>query len=291
MLRSMTGFGIAHAQVEGVEYTAEVRSVNSRYLKASVKLPEAWAAAETDFEKILRSRLRRGSVTLTVRMKLPDDQAAYRVNAAVLGRYVEQLRSVADDPMVRVELSSLLELPGVCDPPPLEELCRQTRAGLEALIGLALDDLIAMREREGQAVGADLLSNCDAIGKSLAVVSDRAPGVLVDYRQRLTARVAELTHTGEVSADPDRIAREVAIFAERCDVAEEISRLTGHVAQFRAAMEDDEPSGRKLDFIAQEMLREANTIASKANDAEMGRAVVEIKTAVDRIKEQVQNLE
>lgn len=291
MLRSMTGFGIAQGQVEGVEYAVELRSVNSRYFKAGIKLPEAWATAETDFERILRTRLRRGSVTLTVRMKLPDDQAAYEVNNAVLRRYVDQLRAVENDPMLRVDLGSLLELPGVCEPPPLEEICQQTRGGLEKLIGQALDGLVAMREREGQVVRDDLLANCDAIERNLAGVVERAPTVVVDYRNRLSARVAELTNAGQIGVDADSIAREVAVFAERCDVAEEISRLGGHVAQFRAAVDRDEPAGRKLDFIAQEMLREANTIASKANDVEIGRAVVEVKTAIDRIKEQVQNLE
>jgi len=291
MLRSMTGFGVAHAQVEGVEYTVEIRSVNGRYLKPVVKLPEAWGAAETDFEKILRGRLARGTVTLSVRMKLPDDRAACQINSAVLRRYVEQLRAAADDPRAGVDLASLLTLPGVCEPPPLEDLCRRTRDGLETLIAQALGDLIAMRQREGQVVADDVLANCDGVEKNLAVVAERAPGVLEDYRQRLGARVADLTHSGEVSADPDRIAREVAIFAERCDVAEEVSRLGGHVAQFRSTADDDGPTGRKLDFITQEMLREANTIASKANDAEMARAVVEIKTAIDRIKEQVQNIE
>jgi len=291
MLRSMTGFGIAQGQVEGVEYAVEIRSVNSRYFKASIKLPEAWATAETDFEGILRKRLQRGSVTLTVRMKLPDDQAAYQVNNAVLRRYVEQLQVQQPDPMLRVDLGSLLELPGVCEPPPLEELCGRTRGGLEGLIDQALSDLIRMRRAEGRVVRDDLLANCQAIEQNLAGVAQRAPTVVADYRDRLAARVAELTHAGEVSVDADSIAREVAIFAERCDVAEEISRLGGHVEQFRATLGADGPAGRKLDFIAQEMFREANTIASKGSDAHIARCVVEIKTAIDRIKEQAQNVE
>jgi uncharacterized protein (TIGR00255 family) len=293
MLRSMTGFGSASGQADGVEYAVEIRSVNNRYYKSSIKAPEPLAAAEMQIDKLLRGKLVRGTVTVTVRMTVPDEQAAYRVNMAALARYVEQIKlmEIEANPALRVDLGAMLQLPGVCEPPPLEEICRQTHPALMRLVEQALGDLIEMRLREGQAMKADLLANCRAIAGNLEEAARQAPQVVLDYQQRLSARVRELTAAGNIDIDQDDLAREVAIFAERCDVAEEVARLRAHLQQFQQAMESPEPAGRKLDFIAQEMLREANTIGSKANDTKIALAVVEMKTAIDRLKEQVQNVE
>jgi len=293
MMRSMTGFGSASGAVDGIEYAVEARSVNNRYFKASVKLPESWGELETEIEAVLRKRLSRGTVTLTVRMRIPDDQAAYRVNKAALAKYVDQLREVeiGGNSTMRIELGSLLMLPGVCEPPPLDELVQRTHDGLMKLAGKAIDELVKMRHTEGKTIAADLLANCKVIEEQTATIAARAPQLVKDYHQRLSTRVAELVQAGNAKIDQDSLAREVAIFAERSDIAEEVARLKAHLGQFREAIDDPEPAGRKLDFIAQEMLREANTIASKASDAQVARAVVDVKTAVDRIKEQAQNVE
>jgi uncharacterized protein (TIGR00255 family) len=293
MLRSMTGFGGASGSVDGIEYSVEVRSVNNRYFKGVVKLPESWAQLETEIENLLRSRLPRGTVTLTVRMRIPDDQAAYRVNTVALGKYINQLREFEIDanPTLRIELGSLLLLPGVCVPPPLEELVSRTHTGLMRLVGKALDELIIMRDRDGQAVKTDMLANCRVIENNTQLIAAHAPEVLRQYHQNLTQRVSELTASAQLVIDSDSLAREVAIYAERCDIAEELARLKAHLEQFRRAIDSPEPAGRKLDFIAQEMLREANTVASKSNDAQIALAVVDIKTAIDRLKEQAANVE
>ena len=293
MLRSMTGFGSAHGQVDGVEYDVEVRSVNSRYFRAVVKAPEGLSWAEVEIDKFLRNTVTRGNVTVTISVKVPDDQAAYRVNTVALSMYIEQLRPLEIDanPTLRIDLGSLMQLPGVCLPPGLEEILEKTRKGLMKLTHQAVQAMLEMRRCEGEALRDDLLGQCDVITTNLQSVADHAPQVVADYHERLTARVKELIRGGTIPVDPEHLAREVAIFAERCDIAEEIARLRTHVDQFRQAVSSPEPAGRKLDFIAQEMLREANTIASKANDMHIAQAVVEIKTAVDRIKEQVQNVE
>jgi len=289
----MTGFGSARGDAEGIAYDVEIRAVNHRYFKSVIKLPEVWSSAESDIEKGVRRQIARGAVSVTVRMRLTDERAACGVNAAALRRYLDQLREVEVEanPTLRIDLGSLLQLPGVCEPPSIEEGCEKTRQLLMDLIDEALTSLVAMREREGEALIADLLSHCDSIEAGLAVVEARAPGVVTDYQKRLRQRVADLTNAAEVDIDADALTREVAVFAERSDVAEEIARLSGHVEQFRTTVASSQAAGRKLDFIAQEMLREANTIGSKANDAEITRVVVEMKTAVDRIKEQVQNVE
>jgi len=289
----MTGFGGARAQTDNVAYDVEIRAVNHRYFKAVVRLPDVWASAEADIEKRLRSQLHRGSITATVRMKITDAQAACQVNAAALDRYVQQLRMVEIEanPTLRIDLGSLLQLPGVCEPPSLDDLCEHTRQTLFELVDRAIDELLGMRTREGEALAVDLRANCDALEQALGTIKDRAPMVLTEYHERLAQRVAELTNAGQVDIDADVLAREVAIYAERSDVAEEITRLSGHLDQFRQAVAGGGAVGRRLDFIAQEMLREANTIGSKSGDAATARAVVDIKTAVDRLKEQVQNAE
>ncbi|HOD80892.1 MAG: hypothetical protein BWX88_00608 [Planctomycetes bacterium ADurb.Bin126] len=293
MLQSMTGFGSAQGVIEGVEYAVEVRSVNNRYLKIGIKVPEIWASAESQIEALVRRKLSRGSVTAAVRMRVPDDQAAYQVNSAVLSRYLDQVKllEVDGDPVLRIDLGVMLQLPGVLEPPPLDQLCERTGEGLLALVGQALDAMMTMRQAEGEAARNDLEKLCGDIERNLKTVIERSPLVVGEYHQRLAQRVSELTAQARLNLEGDTLAREVALFADRCDVAEEISRLSGHLSQFRQAMDTPEPSGRKLDFIAQEMLREANTIASKANDSQIAWAVVDIKTAIDRIKEQVQNVE
>jgi uncharacterized protein (TIGR00255 family) len=289
----MTGFGSAEGRIEGVEYTVEIRSFNNRYFKGVIKLPECLCQAESDVEKLLRLRLNRGTVVVAVRMRLPDELAAYRVNAAALQRYLDELKPLEIDanPAIRIDLGSLLQLPGVCEPQPLDEAVERSRDGMLGLVSQAVEGVMAMRRAEGKGLRADVMARCGEIEANLEIVCQRAPLVVQDYHERLAARVKELTNAAKVDIDEEYLAREVAVFAERCDVAEEISRLRSHLEQFRGAADSPEPAGRKLDFIAQEMLREANTIASKANDAEIARAVVEIKTAIDRIKEQVQNVE
>lgn len=292
MLLSMTGFGTAQGQCEGVEYTVEVRSVNNRYFKASLKLPDLWTPAEADIEKLLRERLNRGSVTLSVRMRIRNEKAAYTINSSVLERYLQQLQVVewGGEGNLRIDLSSLLQLPGVCEQPPLDDLCESTREELMGLIEHAVSGLETMRKHEGKAVEDDLLSQCKFIETVLEGVAVRSPEVVKQYHQRLVERVEDLVRSAKVNIDQEHLARETAIFADRCDINEEISRLRGHLDQFRKVCHSGGSVGRKLDFIAQEMLREVNTIGSKANDSDIARGVVEMKTAVDRIKEQVQNV-
>lgn len=293
MVHSMTGYGSAAGVADRVEYSVEIRSVNNRYFKPSIRLPDVWSRAEPEIEKLLRSRIRRGSVTVSVQMKLHDAEAAWEVNTAALNRYLEQLRplEVQANPMLRVDLGSMMQLPGVCEPQDSDRIVEQTRDRLFELVREALDALVDMRRREGAEIERDLLGNCEMIERELDKVRQRSPVVVEEYRQRLSERVRELADSTDVLPAEQILAREVAVFADRCDIAEELSRLTAHVEQFRKAMGESEPSGRKLDFIAQEMLREANTIASKSADMDIARAVVEIKTGIDRIKEQVQNVQ
>ncbi len=294
MIKSMTGFGAQSREIDGVRYSVEIRSVNSRYFKAIIRLPDLWSHLEVEIDRRLRSRLNRGSVQFAMRMTAMSSEAAPQINMPVIERYIEQLDIIRPDQIdvnINVDLATLLLLPGVCTPPGAESLSEKAKSEILELADETIDALIGMRTDEGKVIADDLLAQCEITEKHLADVAGRTDQVIKEYHERLKHRVTELIASAELNLDEQTLAREVAIFAERCDIAEELSRLGGHIEQFRKVVGNNEQAGRKLDFLAQEMLREANTIASKSNDGQITLAVVEIKTAIDRIKEQVQNVE
>lgn len=294
MILSMTGFGDARIEAGGVTYSLEVRSVNHRYLKVSVRLPEEFSPLEGGLEESVRSLLQRGSVSIRCSAEGSPASQAGAINHGVLDTYVSALRDAADrisnaddGTPASFDLASLLTLPGVLKVEPMDERLKAAREAFARLLPQACDNLVEMRSREGEALDAELRELCGVVSSSLESVIERAPEVSKQYEARLKARIEQLLP----EAEPVDIVREVASYAERCDVNEEISRLGGHVEQFLATLDEDGPVGRKLDFIAQEMLREANTIASKSPDADLSRAAIEAKAAIDRMKEQVQNVE
>lgn len=293
MILSMTGFGDAQLEEAGQFYHFEIRSVNNRYFKTTIRLPEAFGFLEPELESLLRQRMTRGSVTARMYVRDLSAAAAQEINPLALQRYIDQLRAAAGaDMRLTIDLAVLAALPGVCQP---RELSEQERAHcwsiVEKLANAALAKLMEMRAAEGRSLADDLGQHCERMRTHLAAIGARAPRVVEDYRARLTARVNELIAGSSVKLAEADLLKEVAIYAERSDIAEEISRLGGHLEQFAACIVSREPAGRKLEFISQEMLREANTIGSKANDAEIARHTIEIKSAIDRIKEQVQNAE
>jgi uncharacterized protein (TIGR00255 family) len=292
----MTGYGDASAQLAGVHYFVEVRTLNNKYFKASIRLPEALQSLEAEMESRLRERISRGTVTVTVRTTDTSESAAYEINAKALGRYLEQLHMLPQvkSGEVKLDAAQLLGLPGVLQPPSDEEdRLDKARGVFMPLLDKAVAALLAMREREGQVLVDDLRSHQGYIAERLALIAQRAPGVVADYQLRLKTRIDTMLHGTDASVDPADLIREIAVYAERTDIAEEIKRLSAHLDQFASLItgSDGKPIGRTLDFLAQEMLREANTIASKSPDAAISRSTVEIKGAIDRIKEQAQNLE
>jgi uncharacterized protein (TIGR00255 family) len=289
----MTGFGDASGQREGTHYAVEIRSLNNRYFKPVIKLPETVSGLEPEIETMLRERLVRGSITFILKMRTDSAEAAYHLNLDALTAYLRQLESVAGlEKVVRIDLAALVQLPGVCQEPRDEsdEIARHGNA-IRELTNTAIDKLIGMRQREGRSLCADLLRHVQTINENLAAVEQRAPFVIEDYHKRLSQRVNELVSKAQLKVDESDLIKEIAIYAERADIAEEITRLTSHLEAFEHSCNGSDHAGRKLDFIAQEMLREANTIASKANDAVIATRIVEIKGAIDRLKEQVQNVE
>ena len=293
MIHSMTGFGEAQLEEAGHAYHLEIRSVNNRYFKSSVHLPEDFAFLETDVDRLLRRRLSRGSISLRLRIRDLTSAAAAELNSAAIQRYIEQLHGAgAGRAGLRIDLAMLATLPGVCQPRDLDDTQRDRGwAIIQKLIEQALEKLIKMRAVEGQALAADLKVHCDRIRTYLKAIRERAPTVLTEHAERLASRVRELIADRNVRLAEEDLLKEISIYAERSDINEELSRSDAHLEQFDAVAAKEEASGRKLEFITQEMLREANTIGSKAGDSQIGRAVIEIKSAIDRLKEQVQNVE
>ena len=291
MIRSMTGFGAGRGAAGGEELEVEVRSVNHKFCEVKVRIPRELAALEIEIAKHVKDRLARGGVDVGVRRASGTGSLAPRVDVALAESYARAF----------AEIQARLGLPG---PPTLADVLaaegvvrldeRQldldaareaARRGLSA----ALDALIAMRAREGEALARDLAGRLGTVEAFAARVAGLAPQTVEHYRTRLAERIAELTRG--VPLDPARLAQEVALFADRTDVAEEMTRLASHVAQARALLRSAEPAGRKLDFLVQEMHREVNTIGSKSQSAEIAACVVELKAEIERMREQVQNVE
>lgn len=296
MIRSMTGFGEASVQDGGVHFYLEIRSLNAKYFKAVVRLPEDLQVLEAELEPELRRRLTRGTITVGIKCSDVSEGAAQMINHKALGAYIAQIRKVPQvaDNAARIDVGALLSLPGVLQPPADEEnKIEAARPLLLDLTARACDQVLAMRRREGEMLREDLLKHHGLIAERLDRVQCRAPLVVDEYQQRLQTRVENMLAQSGVSVESADLIREVAVYAERSDIAEEVQRLAAHQVQFRELISEDKDRsiGRTLDFLAQEMLREANTIASKCNDAEIARDIVEIKGAIDRIKEQIQNVE
>jgi uncharacterized protein (TIGR00255 family) len=296
MIRSMTGFGNASADADGCRFSVEIKSVNNRFFKATVRVPEELSTLETELETAVAKRLGRGSVMVLVRFVPGGAVAAAEVNpdaartalTALLAALPTELRDRAT-----VDLGALLAVPGVLRTDGVEKIVEMARPVLLRLVDEACDRVLAMRTREGESISRELVRFGEAIRSALAAVGERAPLATSNYQERLRARMNSLlSEIGATAAEQD-LLREVAVFAERSDVAEEVARLTGHLHQYEQVISPrhPEPAGRTLDFLSQEMLREANTIASKSQDVEIARRVVEMKTAIDRIKEQAANAE
>lgn len=294
MVLSMTGYGSAQLVHDGVCYAIEVRSVNNRYLKLAIKLPEYLQFAEASIDSLLRKRVLRGTVTFALRVRSVGAPVSRVINLAALQAYVDQLATVAarGDANTTIDLATLAALPGISEAPEFDDAQRESQlVVLAEVANQALDALVAMRREEGKALRADLDENIAQVRDELKNVSSRAPLVVTEYNERLKSRVAQLLQAAQLDLDQESLMREVAVFADRCDISEEISRLGSHLDQFGDLCDRGEQVGRTLDFLTQEMLREANTIGSKANDGDIVRSVVLIKGLIDRLKEQVQNIE
>ena len=292
MLKSMTGFGTGRSRAGDEELSVEVRAVNHKHLEVKVRLPRELAALEAAVVKAVRSRCARGAVDVAVRRSASTVTGAVpTVDAAMARAWREALRTVAraaelaDTPTA----SQIASQPGVVRmEEPVTDLALAEGA-LERALAEALDAMVAARVREGRALEADLSARLQRVATLAAEVAALAPRTVETYRARLQERVADLLKGAPV--DEARLVQEVALFAERTDVAEEATRLQAHLAAFRSFLASSEPAGRKMDFLVQEMHREVNTTGSKSQSTDISTCIVELKAELERIREQVQNVE
>jgi len=289
VLLSMTGFGEARRQTDQWSLMVEVRSVNNRHLKLNARLSEPYGVLEPDIERVIRETVRRGSVQFTLRVDRPKRAEDYRLNLVALASYRSQLETMDSG---SIPVSTLLSLPGIVeDRRPATDSPHDDWPQFEGTIREAIAKFQQSRADEGRAMATELLALGEALKEYLERVATRGPEVVAGFQKRLTDRVQHLIQEQGVTVEAKDLIREVAIFAERADVAEEIVRLRAHFKHYAEVIHEPESSGRKLEFVVQEMGRETNTIGSKANDFEVSRAVVEMKGLLEKIRELIQNVE
>ena len=294
MLTSMTGHG--DASVTEAEFTAsaEIRTTNNRYFKLSARLPDGYASLEPKIERLIRQTVRRGSVNLALKLHRDKTLDSPQVNLQVLGRYREQLSELngGGDLDLSALLPALLQLPGVLDDGTADTVDLSADWPIiSQAIGAALTALATMRAEEGRAMAVDLENNLEQILANSSQIQERIPAVVTAYQERLLERINKLLTEHALTIEPSDIVREVGLFVDRSDISEELVRLASHIEQFRGEMQLAEPQGRKLDFLTQEMFREANTIGSKSNDSQVSAWAIEIKTTIERMREMIQNVE
>jgi uncharacterized protein (TIGR00255 family) len=290
----MTGYGDSRGQDDRLCVAVEVRSVNNRYFKIIVKSPERFQPLEGEIERVVRESISRGTVNVVLRVDGIGGSTAYRLDAAVLKAYWQELSGLSSSlgQSPPHDLGGLLALPGVVTEGDLTRSDpREAWPLIESTLRGALKKLGEFRATEGASMALDLQTNLKVVSTELDQIAAKAPEIVREFRDKIHDRVRELLQGTEAAVQPVDLIREVSIFADRCDIGEEILRLRSHIEQFQEFVRESQPQGRKLEFLTQEMVREANTIGSKANNVQVAHAVVEIKAAVERIREVVQNLE
>ena len=290
-MRSMTGYGRCTRVIDGRQLTIEVKSVNHRFLDLGFRMPRSFAFLEEDARRIIGQRLNRGHVDLFATYRnLRTDARTVTVDSALLSAYMGALDSIGETSGMRDDrtLMSVSRLPDVLVVEEAEEDREALKLLMAEALGGALDEMVAMREREGASMKADLILHVDEIERMTGEIEQRYPETVAEYQQRLKQRVEELLG-GDM--DEQRLLQEVAVMADRSAIAEETVRLHSHIAQLRDLFEQDEPVGRRIDFIVQELNREVNTISSKSQDIPITRLVVSCKAEIEKLREQLQNVE
>ena len=292
MANSMTGFGRSNVLIDGREMTVELKSVNHRYLDFGFRMPRHVSFLEDEIRRVLTERLTRGHVDVFITYRNTREDARTAVfDAALLGAYLAAAKDCAERYGLRNDLtvSSAIRLPDVMDVVEAEEDRSAVIEILHQARDNACEELIGMRKVEGERLCRDLLSRLETVLAIRAQIAERAPLVVEDYRNKLNERISAILESAQV--DQARLATEVALFADKANIDEELVRLLSHVAAARELLENGTAVGRKMDFIVQEMNREFNTIGSKANDKDITALVIEGKAEIEKIREQVQNLE
>jgi len=289
LLLSMTGHGQAAATNDQAQVTVEIRTVNNRFLKLNV-LSDLNANFQSKLESQVKASINRGSVSVRINSLLQKSDQDYSLNKEAISAYWLQLSEIAGASQT-VGIESVMNLPGVVNEAGREDRSEIIWPLVQTAVTDALENLSQMRLQEGSAMSKDMLENCQTIETELAAIQKLAPRMVEGYIKRMTDRINGMLEKFDVSISAADIVKEVGVFAERCDISEEVVRLGNHISQFNKVIALPKSNGKKLEFLVQEMLRETNTIGSKSNDSDIANHVVEIKTAIERIREMVQNVE
>lgn len=294
MIKSMTGFGRCEAEINGREITVEVKSVNHRYFEFSCRTPRGYGFLDDKLKSYVNSRVSRGKIDMFVTIGANDEAPSeVTVNHQLVSGYINAMKEISDTYGVEndVTVVSLSRFPDVFTVHKPAEDEEQITNDVLSVAKTALDSFVAMRETEGEKMKADILSRANTILSIVGEIEERSPQTVAEYEERLLERIKQTLEDYEVEIDEQRVLTEVAVFSDKVAVAEETVRLRSHFEQLNKFLEYDEPVGRKIDFIIQEMNREANTIGSKVQDAVLAHKVVDIKSEIEKIREQVQNIE
>lgn len=292
MIRSMTGYGRKQAVIGSMSITAEIKSVNHRYFEFSAKVPRSYGFLEEKLKSYIQTLVARGKIECYIQIEnLEEEDCVVEVNHSLAKGYYDALKDLAQRYALRddISVSLLSRYTDIFSVRKLEVDEEKIWASVKEVVTEAVDSFISMREVEGQKLKEDILSRCDTIIDRVEFIEERSPETVREYNEKLVSRMNEVL--GQTQIDEQRILTEAAIYADKIAVAEETVRLRSHISQLREFMESEEAIGRKTDFLVQEINREANTIGSKAQDVKIAKRVIDIKAEVEKIREQVQNIE
>ena len=291
MVKSMTGYGKSSLSIDTREYQVEIKSVNHKYIDTNIKMPRIISYLEEDIRKIITSKLKRGKIDIFISFEnYSKDGNDIQINSNLAKMYIQNLKKLAEEESIsaNIEVTEITKLPDVLTiKSNIDE--NQIKSELLQTVEEAINNLINMRQGEGERISRDILSKISQIEDKKQEIFMLSTGLIDEYVVKLEARIKEILKTEEV--DKSRLMQEVVIYADKCSVEEEITRLTSHIEQLQNLINSNEPNGKKMDFIIQEMNRETNTIGSKANNLEITNRVVDIKTILEDIREQIQNIE
>lgn len=291
MVKSMTGYGKSNLSINSREYQVEIKTVNHKYIDTNIKIPRVISYLEEDIRKLIVSKIKRGKIDISIIFEnYNEKENNIQINTQLAKTYIENLKKLAEEEKIsaNIEVTEITKLPDVLTiKSNLDE--NQIKIELLQVVDDAINKLVDMRKKEGEKVSQDILSKISLIENKKEEIFKLSTGLIDEYVVKLEARIKEILKTDDL--DKSRLMQEVVIYADKCSVEEEITRLTSHIEQLRTLIKADEPSGKKMDFIIQEMNRETNTIGSKANNLEIINNVVDIKTILEDIREQIQNIE
>lgn len=291
MIKSMTGYGKASLSINNRDYQMEIKSVNHRYLDISVKMPRTLSYLEEEIKREISSKVKRGKIDVFVTFENNSLEGKdIKINTEIAKIYIDELKKLADEEKINsnIEVTEITKFPDVLNIKNVQDDEKIKQETLK-VVNEAVQNLIQMRQKEGEQIAQDLTKRIKYIHEKIEKISSVSTGLIEEYVVKLEGRIKEILKNQEV--DKTRLAQEVVIYADKCSIEEEVTRLKSHIIQFEELLNSNEAIGKKLDFIIQEMNRETNTIGSKANNLEVTNGVIDIKTEIENIREQVQNIE